>query len=132
MIQKGKIIERDGFFAVAVVKKESSCADSCANCGMCDASALRKIRVINEDNCEVGDEVTLFLESGKIISLAAVTYILPLVFFFLSFAFLKNELLCALVLLLAFFICAAFGNLLAKNKAFMTRAKRITEKETLR
>ncbi len=124
MLQKGKIIEKDGDFAIAVIKKEGSCADSCASCGMCDSSKLRKVKVLNSDNADLEEEVTLSLESGKIIFLALLTYILPLVIFFLSFLIIDNELLSAALLLLSFFICSAAANLLAKNKSFMTKAKK--------
>lgn len=125
MVQRGEILEVNGEFAVAMVKKESSCADSCASCGMCDTSKIRKVKVLNEDELKVGEEVSLLIESHKTIFLALVTYILPLIIFFTSFAFLDNELFSALIFIFAFFVCSHFANFLAGKKKFMTRAKRI-------
>ena len=125
MIQKGEILEVNGEFAVAMVKKESSCSDSCASCGMCDTSKIRKVKVLNEEGLKVGDEVRLLIETGKTIFLALITYILPLVIFFFSFGFSENELLSALIFILAFLACSFFANFLAGKKKFMTRAEKI-------
>ncbi|MDO5479240.1 MAG: SoxR reducing system RseC family protein [Clostridia bacterium] len=124
MTQNGKIIELKGEYAVAVIKKESSCGENCASCGMCDTSKMRKIEILNECGAAVGEEIEIFLESYKTVILALITYLLPLVIFFTSALFVSHELISALILVIAFVLCAFLANILAKRKSFMSRAKR--------
>lgn len=124
MLQHGKIIELKGKYAVAVIKKESSCGENCASCGMCDTSKLRKVLVLNECGAKVGEEIEIFLESYKTVILALITYLLPLIIFFVSAAFVWHELISALILIASFVLCAFAANFLAKRKNFMSKIKR--------
>ena len=118
----GEVVSVNGDYAEVVIKKESACGENCASCGMCDMSKLRKVKVLNEDDAKVGDEVEIFLDSRKSLLLAIITFILPLIIFFVSFIFTKNELVLAVVFILGFVLSASVANLLAKKKSFMSKA----------
>ena len=121
MEQFGTVSEIKGDFAEVIIKKESSCGENCASCGMCDTSKMRKVLVLNECGAEKGNRVKIYLESYKTVILSLVTYILPLIIFFVSFIFVKNELVLALVFVSAFLICAFISNLLARCKGFRSK-----------
>ena len=118
----GEVVSVNGDYAEVVIKKESACGENCASCGMCDMSKLRKVKVLNEDDAKVGDEVEVFLDSRKSLLLAIITFILPLIIFFVSFIFTENELVLAVVFILGFVLSASVANLLAKKKSFMSKA----------
>ena len=118
----GEVVSVNGDYAEVVIKKESACGENCASCGMCDLSKLRKVKVLNEDDAKVGDEVEVFLDSRKSLLLAIITFILPLIIFFVSFIFTENELVLAVVFILGFVLSASVANLLAKKKSFMSKA----------
>lgn len=124
MEQFGTVSEIKGKYAEVVIKKESSCGDNCASCGMCDTSKMRKVLVLNECDAEKGDRVKIYLESCKTVILSLVTYILPLIIFFVSFVFVKNELALTLIFISAFLICAFISNLLAKCKSFRSKMEK--------
>ena len=130
MNQIGEVSSVKGDFAEVIIKKESACGENCASCGMCDMSKLRKVTVYNECGAKVGDRVEIVLESWKALTLAAITFILPLVIFLCSFMFMKNELLAAGIFVLAFIISANSANILAKSKTFRSRTESI-ENESL-
>lgn len=122
MEKTGEVISVNGCFAEVLIKKESACSESCASCGMCDMSKVRKAKVVNECNAKAGDTVEIFLESWKTVLLSVITFILPIIIFALSFAVLKNELLLVLIFIIGFVISAYIANALAKRKYFMSRA----------
>lgn len=130
MNQIGEVSSVNGDFAEVIIKKESGCGENCASCGMCDMSKLRKVTVYNECGAKVGDRVKIVLESWKALTLAAITFILPLVIFLCSFMFLENELLSAGIFVLAFILSANSANILAKSKTFRSRTESI-ENESL-
>ena len=130
MNQIGEVSSVNGDFAEVIIKKESGCGENCASCGMCDMSKLRKVTVYNECGAKVGDRVKIVLESWKALTLAAITFILPLVIFLCSFMFLKNELLSAGIFVLVFILSANLANILAKSKTFRSRTESI-ENESL-
>ena len=127
MEQFGTVSEIKGDFAEIVIKKESSCGENCASCGMCDTSKIRRILVLNECAVEKGDRVKIYLESYKTVILSLITYILPLVIFFVSFVFVKSELMLALIFVSAFLICAFISNLLAKCKGFKSKMEKAND-----
>ena len=124
----GEVVSVNGDYAEVVIKKESACGENCASCGMCDVSKLRKVTVKNECMAGVGDTVEIFLESWKTIFLAVITFVLPIALFFASFFFLENELISALVLAFGFVICAYLANIIAKSKAFVSKAVIVIKK----
>ncbi len=128
MNQIGEVSSVKGDFAEVIIKKESSCGENCASCGMCDNSKIRKVTVYNECGANVGDRVEIFLESWKTITLALITFILPLVLFFCSFSFVENELISALILVLSFVVSSCTANIMAKSKTFVSKIKNIIKK----
>lgn len=122
MEKMGEVVRITGDYAEVLIKKESACSENCASCGMCDSDKIRKALVYNECNAVIGDKVEIFLESWKAVFLSLITFVLPIVIFFVSFIFVENELILALIFALGFVISAYVANVLAKKKYFMSKA----------
>ena len=118
----GEVISVQGEYAEVLIKKESACSESCASCGMCDMSKVRKAKVYNECGAKVGETVEVFLESWKTVLLSVITFILPIIFFAVSYFFVKNGLLLTLVFIAGFILSSLIANALAKRKSFMSKA----------
>lgn len=115
----------EGDFAVAEVEKKSACTGECSSCASCKSGKKVMVRVINKCGAEPGETVYITLPAAKAFILAAMTYILPLVIFFVASVFLKSEIAQAAVLLASFAVMAVSANLLAKRKCFMSVTERI-------
>ncbi len=122
MEKMGEVVAVNGDYAEVVIKKESSCGENCASCGMCDMDKMRKALVYNECGANVGDCVEIFLESWKTVLLSVITFILPIMIFSFSFIFIKNELILAIIFVAGFILSAYIANTLAKRKNFMSKA----------
>lgn len=93
MIQEGKIIKllEDDMVRVEVMR-QSACGRDCRTCaGGCAAAETQMlyIEAKNETGAKVGDYVVLEGESSKVLGMAALTYMLPLVLFFAGFVVLS-------------------------------------------
>ena len=121
----GKIISAEGEFAVAEIEEKSACTGDCSSCASCKSGKKVNVRVLNKCGAKPGETVYITLPGTKAFTLAAMTYILPLVIFFVASAFLKSEIAQAAVLLLSFAVMAVLANLLAKRKCFMSETERI-------
>lgn len=88
MEQKVRIREiyPDGTALVAHIR-ESACSGDCHKCAGCGAAKETiTLRVNNPIGAPVGAVVTIRSASAPVLRAAAVTYLLPLVLFFLGFA----------------------------------------------
>ncbi|MDP4109576.1 MAG: SoxR reducing system RseC family protein [Bacillota bacterium] len=70
------------------VRRQSSCGHDCGSCHGCGTPEIIHVRAINTVNASKGDTVMVSSDTGKILKLAAVSYLSPLLLFFLSYIFL--------------------------------------------
>lgn len=67
------------------VRRVSACGHDCASCGACGAAPTLSVTAQNPLGARVGDLVRLETGSGRILGLTALTYLLPLLAFFLGY-----------------------------------------------
>ena len=73
--------------ALVVHVRESACSGDCHKCAGCGAAKETiTFRAANPIGAAAGDVVTVSSASGPVLRAAAVTYLLPLVLFFLGYA----------------------------------------------
>lgn len=120
-----KVISVEGEYALVETDKPEACTGDCASCSSCSGGKSVRAKVLNVCNAAPDDVVMLTNSGKKTFILALISYILPIVIFFVFSAFVKNELLCAGVLIAAFLVCATLGNLLSKTKYFMSKAEKM-------
>lgn len=70
--------------AELAVKRDTACGD-CASCGGCAAGTVR-VTVENSLKAAVGDTVLVETDTTKVIAIAALVYLLPLLLFFAGYA----------------------------------------------
>ncbi|MBR5479625.1 MAG: SoxR reducing system RseC family protein [Clostridia bacterium] len=107
MRQTGKIIAilQNGKAQVSI-KRASACGHDCTSCGACGAQAKPIVtEVVNNVGAKVGDSVEIESKTSRILGLACVVYMIPLVLFF-AFYFLANEIFKTEG---ASIVCALFG-----------------------
>ncbi|MFI3115013.1 MAG: SoxR reducing system RseC family protein [Clostridia bacterium] len=89
MISKGivqKII--DDKHAEVCVTRQSACGENCASCSGCAKPTYKAVTIArNPINAQVGDVVNLKSEDAIILKGAVYVYVLPLVLFFVFYAF---------------------------------------------
>lgn len=127
MKKLAKVISTEGEYAVVETNKMSACTGDCDSCGSCGKQRLVKARVINKCKALPGQPVYISLPSGKAFFIAAISYILPIVIFFVFAALSENEIASAAVLPVSFLLCAALGNAISKTKCFMSVTERIND-----
>ncbi|GHU88732.1 hypothetical protein FACS1894202_05420 [Clostridia bacterium] len=66
------------------LRRQSACGENCAGCKLCKAAVIR-VTANDTVGASVGDSV--IVESKSVLSLAVVTYILPIALFFAGYAF---------------------------------------------
>lgn len=125
MKQIGTVVKTEGEFAYVKIEKQSSCSGDCSSCSSCKTLKEITARTYNKCNAEKGDTVYVSQPASKALFLAALTYIFPLLIFFIFSALCKNETAAVIVLLASFLICALLANTLAKTKYFMSITERI-------
>ena len=77
---------KPGNMAEISLRRESACGKSCAQGAGCFASKrFIAVDALNEVNASVGDTVVVESSSERIIKIAALVYLTPLVTFFLSY-----------------------------------------------
>ena len=88
MTQQG-IIKKllPGGRAEVEVTRRSACGHDCAKCGGCGGLETQTLYVTarNHTDAGIGDRVLLEGESGHLLGLAALVYMLPLVLFFVGY-----------------------------------------------
>jgi len=97
---QGIVVERDDEFVVVQTQRQSSCGQ-CSVSQKCATSSLAqlfgrqqtRIKVMNHDNIQVGDQVVIGLPEGALLKGSIILYLLPL--FTLLSAALSYEFLAA-------------------------------------
>lgn len=69
------------------VRRPSACGHDCKSCGGCGPDSMTQITAVveNEPGARPGDTVRVESESRKVLGLAAVLYLVPLVLFFVGY-----------------------------------------------
>ena len=80
MEQIGTVIEKDGKYAVVNVKRTSSCGEACGSCGGCSPTSV-STKIINTIGAQVGDTVKFEHETGRVLFLSFLVYIVPIIAF---------------------------------------------------
>lgn len=83
----------DGPKAEILVCRSSACGHDCASCGGCGPDSMTQVlaQADNPIGARVGDTVLLESESGRVLGLAALLYLVPFVFLFAGY-FLASDL----------------------------------------
>ena len=131
MTQRGIVEKIDGTQITVSVVKTSMCGDNCASCKGGCATTSQTVQAVNETNeaLRPGDVVQLETETGKVIGVSAVIYLLPLVCLFLVYfivqSFTKSEIVCALcglgAALLSLFFMRIFDRYIKRKNALLVR-----------
>ena len=89
MTQQGTIKKcSPGGRAEVEVTRRSACGHDCAKCGGCGGLETQTLYVTarNHTDAGIGDRVLIEGETGRVLGLAALVYMLPLVLFFIGYA----------------------------------------------
>lgn len=116
------------------VKRASACGHDCTSCGAC--GIMDKPLVIEAENvacAKVGDTVEIESETKKVLYLASIVYLVPIllffVFYFIASAILKNETLSMLLggagFLLGLVLALVCNRYEAKNKTTQCRIVKV-------
>lgn len=92
MLQKAKIIaiHAEGSAEIEVTR-ESACGHDCGSCAGCGMQAAPiRADAQNSIGAQVGDIVEIETETSKIITIAGIVYLFPLVLFFLVYILLHG------------------------------------------
>lgn len=84
------------------MERVSACGESCASCAAgCSRKSVIDVTAVNRINAMPGDKVIIESSSLKVFSIAALVYILPLLFFlaayFIADALKAGESACVLI-----------------------------------
>lgn len=73
--------------AEIVVQRQSACGHDCANCGGCSAGSAPQVTAaaVNGAGARPGDVVLVESESGQVLRLAAVLYLVPFLLLFAGY-----------------------------------------------
>ena len=108
MTTTGEVRETSGELAKVRVYRSSSCGENCASCKGCAGRKPIEIWAENPVGARPGDQVTVESSSARVLSLAALLYLLPLVtavlFYFVARAAGGSDDLGAGMALLGFFL----------------------------
>ena len=77
----------DGQKAEIMVRRPSACGHDCASCGGCGPNSITQVIAVadNEAGARVGDTVRLESGSGRVLGLAALLYLVPLLLLFVGY-----------------------------------------------
>lgn len=69
------------------VQRQGACSHDCSKCGGCSTTDVRvSAQAFNGAGAKVGDWVTIEGETKRVLGLAAIVYVIPLVLFFVFYA----------------------------------------------
>lgn len=89
MTQQGTIkkLLPDGMAEIEVTRR-SACGHDCAKCGGCGGLEIQTLYVTarNRAKADVGERVLIEGETGQVLGLAMLVYVLPIVLFFVGYA----------------------------------------------
>lgn len=83
MTGEGMVISSEGRYASVRIFKESACSHDCSDCAGCEGRIF-DTRVINSVGARPGDKVKIQSPTSKVLSLALLVYMLPVVIFILA------------------------------------------------
>ena len=89
MTQQGTIKKLlPGGMAEIEVTRRSACGHDCAKCGGCGGLETQTLYVTarNRAKADVGERVLIEGETGQVLGLAVLVYVLPIVLFFVGYA----------------------------------------------
>ena len=89
MTQQGTIKKLlPGGMAEIEVTRRSACGHDCAKCGGCGGLETQTLYVTarNKAEANVGERVLIEGETGQVLGLAVLVYVLPIVLFFIGYA----------------------------------------------
>lgn len=119
MIGQGRVVEKSGAFAYVLCVRESACGKNCVHCKLCEQKGV-KVLAENKAGAEIGDIVTVFTNTGKIMFLSFMLYVLPVILFFVSVAagslVLKSEGASIIFIAISFFIWFIIIKILGKKE----------------
>ncbi len=87
LLEEGRVLSAEGLLATVRVERHSSCASCGVGCACAEPESGPKImlvRAVNRVGAHEGDRVKIALEPEKLVSMAALAYLMPLVFLFLG------------------------------------------------
>ncbi len=87
MLQTARVIalHQNGEAEVSI-KRETACGHDCTSCGACGAQARPIVATAkNSIGAKVGDNVTIETKTSRVLGIAVVVYVVPLVLFFLFY-----------------------------------------------
>lgn len=78
--------------AEILVQRQSACGHSCATCGGCGPEGAAQVAAVaeNELSARPGDTVRVESESGQVLKLAAVLYLMPILLLFVGYFLAKG------------------------------------------
>ncbi len=135
MKQVGKIISIDREYATLLVAKTSMCGENCGSCkGGCKPSAQKvRARFDGCGNANIGDMAVLEMEDKRVLFMAAILYLVPLVAMFFAYfiadAVSHSEPISILSALIAaflvFFSAKLVDKLLKNSKKYEIRITKV-------
>ena len=80
MKTRGTVLRVDKDYAIVGVKRHTACDTCRADCGgHCDKASTVETKVKNTLSAKIGDEVELFTETARVMRLALLVFVLPLI-----------------------------------------------------
>lgn len=85
MTQRGMVYKTDGEDCSVVVFRKSACGEHCQSCGICGDTRV-EIKAKNTCGASEGDVVRIESSSKRVLMVAFVVYMLPVILFFSGLA----------------------------------------------
>lgn len=87
MEQVAKVLEVKGDQVKILVQRKTACGHDCSKCGGCGGAENRPLvgYARNDAGAQAGDMVEIFSEEGTVVKRAFITYMIPLVVFFVAY-----------------------------------------------
>ena len=87
LLEEGTVLAVEGPLATVRVARCGACSASCAAAGSCMIEAEQQtivVQAVNRAQAQEGDVVRLALHPGRLLGMAALAYLMPLLFLFLG------------------------------------------------
>lgn len=135
MTQTAKVFALDGEDrAVVEVIRRSACSGDCKSCGGCSGDErVMRVRALNRVNAAVGDRVVIESSTKKVLALAWVAYVLPIIlmvaFYFLPVGGEGMKIACSFAgLALGVGICVLYSGALGRKRDYSAEIVEILRK----
>lgn len=87
MTQKAKVLEKNSNSMKIEVVRNGSCSQNCTSCKGCSGGQKKIIIDVPDDkDAKTGDIIDIQVDTGKVIALSAVTYIIPIICLLIGYA----------------------------------------------